>query len=62
MFGDNNDDKWIAFLDGRGINPDRKRILLYAIMHMLCVTMETYMELKTEENRIWKESCLEDID
>lgn len=61
-FGNYNNDRWIAFLDGYGIAPDRKRILLYAIMHRLCASMGTYMEPKTEENRIWKENCLKDID
>lgn len=61
-FGEVNAARWEAFLRGYGSAPERKRLLLYAVMQRFCSAMGVYMEPQTARNSAWAESCLEDVD
>jgi aminoglycoside phosphotransferase (APT) family kinase protein len=53
---------WEAFLRGYGAVPERKRLLLYAVMQRLCAAMGTYWEPPTPRNRAWAAQHLADVD
>jgi len=61
-FGDARPACWKALLRGYGSPPERKRILLFAVMQRLCAAMGAYMEPWTERNRAWAARCLGDVD
>jgi hypothetical protein len=42
--------------------PERKRLLLYAVMQRFCATMGTYWEPKTPRNVAWAAQHLSDVD
>lgn len=44
IFYEVTEDNWQAFLEGYGTTPERKRILLYRLMQLLCAAMGVYME------------------
>lgn len=57
---------WEAFLrgyEGEQVPvPERRRVLLYAVLQRLCVAMGAYMEPQTERHKAWTEPCLEGLD
>jgi hypothetical protein len=57
-FGNYVSSRWDAFLKGYGSIPERKRMLLYSIMHRLCAAIGTYMEPKLKDKEQWKFDCL----
>jgi hypothetical protein len=61
-FGDMCQADWSAFLKGYGEEPQRKRILLYAVMQRLCTIMGTYMEPVMEDRDAWIREHAGDID
>ncbi len=61
-FGSYQPSRWQAFLRTYGAEPERKRILLYLVMQKLCAAMGVYKAPKTEQNQIWAEKCLSDVD
>lgn len=61
-FGEFNQSRWDAFLDGYGEVPEIKRLCLYELMHYLCTMMGVYLEPKTEENYNWKNRKLANMD
>jgi aminoglycoside phosphotransferase (APT) family kinase protein len=61
-FREARSDLWEAFLRGYGTVPERKRLLLYAVMQRFCATMGTYWEPKTPRHRAWREQHLADVD
>lgn len=42
-FGEVSEARWAAFLRGYGAAPERKRLLLYAVMQRLCAAMGVYL-------------------
>ncbi|MDI7275462.1 MAG: aminoglycoside phosphotransferase family protein [Anaerolineae bacterium] len=54
--------RWEAFLGGYGSDPERKRLLLYAVMQRLSAAMGAYMEPKTERSAAWASTCLADVE
>jgi hypothetical protein len=61
-FGTMTAARWAAFLRGYGPEPERKRVLLYAVMQRLCAAMGVYMEPKTRDNAIWASHALNDLE
>ena len=61
-FGEMKPDWWAAFLRGYGVEPERKRIALYAILQRLCAAMGSYWEPKSVGNETWAASALDDMD
>lgn len=61
-FGEFNKANWDAFLKGYGTIPDRKRILLYAVLQRLCAVMGIYMAPKMEGNEAWAEQRISDVE
>jgi hypothetical protein len=61
-FGEVKEGWWEAFLRGYGAAPERKRLLLYAVMQRFCATMGTYWEPQTPRNRAWVEQHVADVD
>jgi Ser/Thr protein kinase RdoA (MazF antagonist) len=61
-FGEMKPSWWEAFLRGYGPEPERKRILLYAVMQRLCAAMGSYWEPKSARNQAWTARALDDLD
>jgi aminoglycoside/choline kinase family phosphotransferase len=61
-FGAMTEARWAAFLRGYGQEPERKRVLLYAVMQRLCAAMGVYMEPASARNTAWAASALADLD
>ncbi len=53
---------WAGFLEGYGEAPERKRLLLYAVMQRLCASMGVYMAPQTPQNETWAANALDDLD
>jgi hypothetical protein len=61
-FGKVSASRWEAFLRGYGVEPERKRVLLYLVMQRLCAVMGTYEAPKDMYNDAWVDECLVDLD
>lgn len=61
-FGEIKEDEWKAYEKGYGELPERKRILLYAVMQRLCTAMGVYMEPYMQQNEEWRANCLKDVE
>jgi hypothetical protein len=61
-FGNYVSTRWEAFLQEYGSIPERKRVLLYSILHRLCAVMGVYMEPETKGNERWKLECIRGLD
>lgn len=61
-FGEMKPSWWEAFLRGYGPEPERKRILLYAVLQQLCAAMGSYWEPKSARNKAWAARALDDLD
>jgi hypothetical protein len=61
-FGEMRPAWWDGFRRGYGPVPERKRLLLYAVMQRLCAAMGVYMAPETPSNRAWAETALDDLD
>jgi len=61
-YGDARPAHWRALLRGYGLLPERRRILLYAVMQRFCAAMGAYMEPRTARGRAWAVRCLEDVE
>jgi len=61
-FGVVSPDLWDAFLRGYGPLPERRRILLYAVMQRLMAAMGAFREPRSAHNVSWAKDCLGDLD
>lgn len=61
-FGEVSTDMWDAFQCGYGPLPERKRILLYAVMQRLMAIMGAFREPQSARNESWVETYLKDLD
>jgi hypothetical protein len=61
-FGEMQPAWWAGFLTGYGREPERKRLLLYAVMQRLSAVMGCYMEPEAEGNAAWREEAFKDLD
>jgi hypothetical protein len=52
---------WTGFLAGYGEEPERKRLLLYAVMQRLCAVMGCYMEPEAPGNPAWRRRAFDDL-
>jgi hypothetical protein len=52
-FAEAGKERWRAFLRGCGPAPERKRLLLYAVLQRLYTFMGAYMEPQAEGNAAW---------
>ncbi len=60
-FGEMKPAWWAGFLAGYGEDPERKRLLLYAVMQRLCAVMGCYMEPEAPANEAWRAHALDDL-
>jgi hypothetical protein len=60
-FGEMQPAWWAGFLAGYGREPERKRLLLYAVMQRLSAVMGCYMEPEAEGNAAWREGAFKDL-
>ena len=62
-FGVTGEDDWAAFLQGYGPDraPERRRLLLYALLQRPCAAMGCYMAPESESAREWAAHCLETL-
>jgi hypothetical protein len=56
-FGEMRPPWWEGFRRGYGPLPERKRILLYAVMQRLCAAMDVYMVPEAPTHRAWAETA-----
>lgn len=61
-FGQDDPTRWGAFQSSYGPLPERKRILLYVLLHRLCAAMGGFAEPHSAANQAWRAHCLEDLD
>jgi hypothetical protein len=61
LFGEMRTAWWAGFLVGYGDEPERRRLLLYAVMQRLCAVMACYMEPETDDNAAWREHAFDDL-
>jgi hypothetical protein len=61
-FGEYNSSRWNAFLRSYGVEPERKRILLYLVMQRLCSAMGIYKEPRNDQTVAWAGRCLDDLE
>ena len=55
-------DPWrIAFLQGYGIKPEVRRLLLYRLLQTLCAVNNVYMEPKHDQIETWKQAAMHSI-
>lgn len=55
-------DQWrIAFLQGYGVKPEVRRLMLYRLLQILCAVNNVYMQPKIEQSETWKQSALHAI-
>jgi len=53
---------WEAFLRGYGPAPERKRVLLYAVLERLMAAMGAFQEPPSPSNKAWARNCLKELD
>jgi hypothetical protein len=55
-------DQWrIAFLQGYGVKPEVRRLMLYRLLQIICAINNVYMQPKSEQSETWKQSALSSI-
>ena len=55
-------DQWrISFLQGYGVKPEVRRLMLYRLLQILCAVNNVYMQPKFEQAETWKQSALHAI-
>jgi|LADL02.1.fsa_nt_gi hypothetical protein len=55
-------DQWrIAFLQGYGVKPEVRRLILYRLLQILCAVNNVYMQPKSEQSETWKQSAINAI-
>lgn len=52
-------DAWrIGFLQGYGVKPEVRRLMLYRLLQTLCALNNVYMQPKTDQSETWKQAAL----
>ena len=55
-------DPWrIAFIQGYGVRPEVRRLILYRLLQILCAVNNVYMQPKSEQSETWKQSAINAI-
>lgn len=60
--GETTPAQWAAFLEAYGVEPEARRLHLYAVLARLCAAMGAYMAPDAPANEAWADRCLADVD
>jgi hypothetical protein len=61
-FGEMRVEWWAGFLKGYGAEPERRRLLLYAVMQRLCAAMGCYMAPAAPGDAAWVEQAFVELE
>jgi len=55
-------DQWrIAFLQGYGVKPEVRRLMLYRLLQIICAVNNVYMQPKSDQSETWKQGAIHAI-